>query len=170
MVRLLLACAPLLLVAVQPPASAQTGASASDATAKCQQKKKKRGLFGSVAGGLINQALGQAGVPSGVGGVYIPVGSLITEGIAKLLDCKEQVQAATATQEAVRGGVGTTASWQSETRPNVSGSSTVTGQTARADGATCLTVNDVVIVNGEEATVAKTMCRTPGSSGYVLQA
>ena len=70
----------------------------------------------------------------------------------------------------MRGGVGTSSNWQSESRPNVSGSSTVTGQQARADGSTCLTVRDVVIVNGEETTVPKTMCRAPGASGYTLAA
>jgi hypothetical protein len=33
-----------------------------------------------------------------------------------------------------------------------------------------MTVNDVVIVGGEETTVPKTMCRSPGSSGYTLAA
>jgi hypothetical protein len=33
-----------------------------------------------------------------------------------------------------------------------------------------LTVRDVVIVNGEETTVPKTMCRAPGASGYTLAA
>jgi hypothetical protein len=167
MFRLLLACAPLLLVTAQPPAFAQDG---SDSTSKCEKKKKKRSMFGSIAGSIAGEALGRTGVPSSVAGLGFPVSSLISEGIAKLLDCKEQVQAATATQEAVRGGVGTTSTWESESREGVSGSSTVTGQTARADGSSCMTVNDVVIVSGEETTVAKTMCRSPGSSGYVLQA
>ena len=96
--------------------------------------------------------------------------SLISVGIARLLDCKEQEQAAGATQEAVRGGVGTTASWESETRPGVKGSSTVVAQNARSDGGSCMTVNDVVIVGGEETTVPKTMCRAPGESGYTLAA
>jgi hypothetical protein len=167
MFRLLLACAPLLLVTAQPPAFAQDG---SDSTAKCEKKKKKRSMFGSIAGSIAGEAFGRTGVPGSLGGLGFPVSSLISEGIAKLLDCKEQVQAATATQEAVRGGVGTTSTWESESREGVSGSSTVTGQTARADGTSCMTVNDVVIVSGEETTVAKTMCRSPGSSGYVLQA
>src|SRR6185436_5224048 len=101
-------------------------------------------------------------------GVAIPVSSLLTDAIARKLNCKEQVQAATATTEATRGGVGTSASWTSETRQDVSGSSTVVAQNNRSDGASCMTVNDVVIVNGEETTVAKTMCRAPGASGYTL--
>ena len=35
-----------------------------------------------------------------------------------------------------------------------------------ADGSQCVTVNDVVIVDGEETTVPKKMCRKPGASGY----
>ena len=86
------------------------------------------------------------------------------------LNCKEQVQAATATNEATRGGVGTSSSWTSDTRQDVSGRSTVMAQNNRSDGASCMTVNDVVIVEGEETTVAKTMCRAPGASGYTLAA
>ena len=72
-----------------------------------------------------------------------------------------------ATDEAVRGGVGTEVSWQSDSRPNVSGKSKVVGQEASADGGQCMTVNDVVIVNGEETTVPKRMCRARGASGFV---
>ena len=72
-----------------------------------------------------------------------------------------------ATDEAIRGGVGTEASWQSDTRPNVHGSSKVTAQKQLADGSQCMTVTDVVIVDGQETTVPKQMCRAPGKSGYV---
>ena len=170
MYRVMLACAPLLLVAAQPPAFA--GEPAPTGTNKrCEPKKKKGGGFmKSIAGQVAGSALGRAGVPTGVMGVSLPVTSLLTDAILSRLDCKEQVQAATATNEAVRGGVGTTADWQSETRPGVSGSSTVVAQNARADGSSCMTVSDVIIVNGEETTVPKTMCRRPGASGYVLAA
>ena len=173
MVRFLLACTPLLLVAAQPPAFAQSSDS-GNSTKKCEPKKKKRSLFGNIAGGIAGSvasgALGRAGSVGSLVGLSVPVSSLISEGIARLLDCKEQVQAAKATEEAVRGGVGTTSSWQSESRPGVTGRSTVTAQTARADGGSCMTVNDVVIVNGEETTVAKTMCRAPRPYGCTLHA
>jgi surface antigen len=153
------------------PAHAAYGAGAShEPGKKCDQPRKKSGFLGSLAGNLAGDVLGRSGVPSSVAGVYIPVSSLVSEGITRLLNCKEQRQAAEATQQAVRGGVGSTASWTSENRPAVSGSSTVTGQTARADGSRCLTVTDVVIVNGEETRAPKTMCRAPGASGYVLAA
>ena len=35
-----------------------------------------------------------------------------------------------------------------------------------ADGGQCLTVTDVVIVDGEETTVPKKMCRAKGASAY----
>jgi surface antigen len=176
MYRFLLAAVPLLmLAAVQQPAEARKKSGASQASAQQQcaapKKKKKRGGFlGAVAGSLAGSALGRAGVPSGIAGISIPVTSLITDAIASKLDCKEQVQAATATTEATRGGVGTSSSWESETRPNVSGSSTVVAQNARSDGASCMTVTDVIIVGGEETTVPKTMCRAPGAPGYTLAA
>jgi surface antigen len=166
-----LAALPLLLSQslAQHPAHA-AGAERHAPGKKCDKTRKKSNPLGSFLGSVAGSALGSAGVPSSVAGIYLPVHSLLSEGIIALLNCKEQQQAAEATQQAVRGGVGTTASWQSENRPSVSGSSTVTGQTARADGSRCMTVNDVIIVNGEETTVPKTMCRAPGASGYVLAA
>ena len=51
--------------------------------------------------------------PAGVAAIALgaPVGALIGDAIARLLDCDEQRQAAAATEEAVRGGVGTTTTW-----------------------------------------------------------
>jgi hypothetical protein len=134
------------------------------------ETRPKHSMFGSIAGQIAGTALGRSGVPSSVAGVYIPVQSLVSEGITRILTCKEQKQAATATQSAVRGGVGSSSSWTSESRSNVTGSSTVNSESRRADGTTCLAVTDVVIVNGEETRVTKNMCRAPGASGYTLQA
>ena len=168
--RYLFACLPLLLLSAQPAVYAKERGTDS-AGQKCQPKKKRGGgMFGAIAGGIANTALGRAGVPTGVVGVSIPVGSLLTDAIIRKLNCKEQVQAATATDNAVRGGVGTTSTWESETRPGVSGSSTVVAQSSAAGGGACMDVNDVVIVNGEETTVSKRMCRAPGASGYTLAA
>ncbi|MDT9597790.1 hypothetical protein [Sphingosinicella rhizophila] len=165
----LLATVPLLILTVEAPALAENRPGVGE---KCepQKRKKRNSLLGSVLGSVAGTALGQAGVPSGIAGVYIPVGSLLSEAIISQLDCKEQVQAATATNEAVRGGVGTSSTWKSETRADVSGSSTVTAKNDRPDGTTCMTVSDVIIVNGEETTVPKTMCKAPGASGYTLAA
>ena len=162
----LMGSAALILLLAAAPANEAHAAPAKN----CDKPKQKSGLLGSLAGNLAGDVLGRAGVPSSVGGVYIPIRSVLSEGITRLLNCKEQRQAAAATQEAVRGGVGASSSWQSENRRGVSGSSTVTAQTARADGSQCMTVNDVIIVNGEETRVPKTMCRAPGASGYVLAA
>jgi len=101
-----------------------------------------------------------------VASLAMPAASYLGEELLKMLDCKEQQQAAKATDEAIRGGVGTEVAWKSETRANVSGKSKVTGQEQLADGGNCLTVTDVVIVDGEETTVPKKMCRGRGASGY----
>jgi surface antigen len=96
----------------------------------------------------------------------VPTEHILSEAVTSMLDCREREQAVAATNEAVRGGVGTTATWRSDTRPNVSGASTVTGQTA-ANGGECLTVSDLIIVEGQETRVPKTMCRRPPSNRYV---
>ncbi len=137
----------------------------------CQQseaRKQRNSIFGSIAGSIAGSALGSAGAGGAVVGLAVPVGSLLSTAIIEKLDCKEQVQAAEATNSAVRGGVGTSSNWTSESRANVSGTSTVTGEDKLADGSSCVTVTDVVIVDGEETTALKRMCRKSGESGYAL--
>ena len=168
MLRAFFASAALLLTSMPslPVAAAQPGASRPDGE-RCRNQESRR-RRGSIIGGLAGRALGRAGVPSNLGGVGLPTQELLSEAVTNLLDCREQQQAAGATTEALRGGVGTTATWQSETRPGVSGSSTVT---ARSDVSTggddCMTVSDVVIVDGEETRAPKTMCRRPPHNRYV---
>ena len=162
--------AALLLAApatVTIPAGAAAAQTEGQAQGKCEdtpQKKAKRSLFGGVLSGIAGGIIGG----SDLGGMasLIPVGSIVADELLKLLDCKEQRQAANATNEAIRGGVGTEVRWQSETRQNVSGVSKVTGQEQLADGTSCMTVTDVVIIDGEETTVPKRMCRGRGDSGY----
>ena len=163
-VRSLVGASFLLLLAWHGPAAAK------ERPGETCDAKPRHSVFGSIAGQIASTALGRSGVPSSVAGVYIPVQSLVSEGITRILTCKEQKQAATATQNAVRGGVGSSSSWTSESRPNVTGTSTVNSQNRRADGTTCLAVTDVVIVDGEETRVTKNMCRAPGASSYTLAA
>ena len=151
----------------------QTESASSTTGKECktsEAKKKRNSLFGSIASSIAGTALGSAGVSGTVVGLAVPVGSLLSSEILNKLDCKEQVQAAEATNTAVRGGVGTSSTWTSGTRENVSGTSTVTGENKLADGTSCVTVTDVVIVDGEETTALKRMCRKPGESGYTLAA
>jgi len=146
--------------------------SASPATSQpCQPSEartRRNSIFGAIASGFAGSALGSAG--GTVASLALPIGSLLSSAIMAKLDCKEQVQAAEATTSAVRGGVGTSSTWTSGTRANVSGTSTVTGENKLADGTSCVTVTDVVIVDGEETTAPKRMCRKPGASGYALAA
>ena len=168
MLRAVLISAWLLAVPVTTAAPAAAADAAEDPK-RCEdnaaKKKKKKSMFGGMVGGIAGNVLSRAGVPGSIGGV-VPTNDLLSEVITALLDCNEQKQAADATNEAVRGGVGSTASWTSETRPNVSGSSSVTGAEQSADGSHCMTVTDVVIIDGEETTAPKRMCRAPGASGY----
>ena len=149
------------------PIQAASAAIAAD-NSKCvdtPQKKARRSLFGGIASGMLGGMFG--GSPVGnVAMVALPAASLLSDAIMKMLDCKEQQQAAKATDDALRGGVGTEVAWKSETRPNVTGVSKVTASEQLADGGQCMTVTDVVIVDGEETTVPKRMCRARGASGY----
>ena len=158
------------LIAAVPVGSAAQAPAQGQQTTECKNetpaKKARKSMFGSLLGGVANSVLGRAGVPGSIAGVSLPVASLLSDALLKLLDCKEQQQAAEATNEALRGGVGTEAKWQSASRANVRGVSKVTAAEQLADGSNCMTVTDVVIVDGEETVVPKKMCRARGATGY----
>jgi len=172
MIRFVLASASLILLPVGTPVAAQQAPAAEDGAPCKLSKGKKRGsaMLGSMLGGLANRAIGgrASAVTNHIS--FNTVGTMLTDAIACRLDAQEQKQAASATDEAVRGGVGSKASWTSGSREGVSGSSTVLAQSQTAAGGTCMDVNDVIIVNGEETVVSKRMCREPGASGYTLAA
>ena len=157
----LLISAPLAMM-VSVPVGAQ-----QQQQQKCSETAKaKKSLFGNMLGGLADSALGRFGGAAGSIASSLSVGSMLSDAIINLLDCKEQQQAAKATDEAIRGGVGTEVAWQSESRANVSGKSKVTGEEKLADGGQCMTVTDIVIVDGEETSVPKRMCRAKGAKGF----
>ncbi len=157
-----------------------------------QRGRAVGGALGGIAGVVGGRNLGNV-ARIGVAAVAVPVGALIGDAIASRLDCREQEQAAQATEQAVEGGVGTTITWQSETRPGVSGTTTVTAveappapatrapstpatapaataealPNAPAETSPCLTVTDVIIVDGEETRAPKRMCRRPPTNRYV---
>ena len=174
--RIVLSVSVLSLVATAPaaaqfPFGIGTRAKKSETAEKggcnlSEEKKRNSRMAGNLLGGIANRALGgRAG--------FVPVNiftNALTDAIACQLDKDEQKQAVAATEQAIAGGVGTKTTWTSATRQGVTGSSVVTAANTRSDGASCMTVNDVVIVEGEETTVSKQMCRAPGGSGYVLSA
>jgi hypothetical protein len=156
-------------------ASPGTQTASDGRTCEQQQRRNRRrgrtagGVIGGVAGGVAGGLLGTSNLGSLAAiATLAPVGALIGDTIARHLNCREQLQAAHATEEAVRGGVGTTSTWTSDTRPGVTGSSTVIAADASTPNeAQCLTVTDIVIVDGEETRAPKRMCRRPPSNAFV---
>ena len=150
---------PLILasLAMSAPAAAQRGQDC--------QRNEGRHRMGGVLGGMARGMLGNVG--GAASGVVLPVGSLLGDAVMNMLDCGEQRKAATATEEAVRGGVGTTSTWRSESRPGVTGSSTVTAASNTASEGECMTVTDVVIIDGQETRAPKRMCRRPPTNRFV---
>jgi surface antigen len=167
--RAILAIAALVatsLPAIPAPAAAAAQSAEPNAEGRCenQQSRRRRGaLIGGIGGNILRRAVPGSG--SAVAGL-VPTEQILSEAITALLDCREREQAATATNEAVRGGVGTTSTWQSESRPGVSGSSTVTARSSEG-GDDCMTVTDVIIVDGAETRAPKRMCRRPPQNRYV---
>lgn len=137
---------------------------------EARRKAGEAAAGAAVAGALIGGLLGAGGVPI-VTTVSLPVGAFLTDRYIDMLECGEQLKAIGATlqvtDQAERQGVGASVAWRSDTRPGVSGASTVTAvERTGARGQRCLTVTDVVIIEGEETTVPKRMCRTPPSPRY----
>jgi surface antigen len=134
----------------------------------CESARKSGGLFGSVLGSVVGQAAGLDAIGTALSAA---AGGLLVAEIACSLTEQEQEKAAEVTLELTRAEeVGATASWQSDEREDVSGSSTVTALNTEPSGRRCMSIIDVVIVDGEEARATKQMCRAPGESRYTLQA
>jgi hypothetical protein len=158
--RVLLLAAPLLVLFALPAEAQAQGGQNCNYEAQAR-RQAARNVFGSIAGGV----LGRVG---GVASAALPMASMLGDALMNLLDCREQQKAAAATDEVVRGGdVGDTATWESETRPGVRGSSTITAVENNAADGECMTVTDIVIVDGEETRAPKRMCRRPPSNRYV---
>jgi hypothetical protein len=172
----------LALAAVSLPAQAQLGglfnstkrgAEKADNCGKGKKGDRGRGALGGLLGGAVGELARSAGVSS-----WVPVPEFsdqLSESIACRLDPEEQKQAAEATLSVTRTDgedavpeVGASASWTSGTRENVSGTSTVTSREASRGDLDCITVTDVVIIEGEETRAEKRMCRAPGSARYSI--
>jgi surface antigen len=166
MYRAFLLAAPLLLVPLSLPSTPVDGAAfAQSRNGQNCHRNENRHRGGSALGAIGRSILGH--VSGSAANIVTPVGSMLGDAVMNLLDCREQEQAASATETAVRGGnVGDTASWQSESRPNVSGTSTVTA-VDRSGGDDCMTVSDIVIIDGQENEVPKRMCRRPPTNRYI---
>ncbi|WP_324076002.1 MAG: hypothetical protein RSE14_04275 [Erythrobacter sp.] len=155
--------------------SSKRGADKADNCGKGKKGDRGRGALGGLLGGAVDELARSAGISS-----WVPVPEFsdqLSESIACRLDPEEQKQAAEATLEATRAEgedavpeVGASASWTSATRENVSGTSTVTSRDASQGSLDCITVTDVVIIEGEEARAEKRMCRAPGSARYSIVA
>src|SRR5688572_25440265 len=186
-----MAAAVLALAGLAVPAQAQFGgilggairgganAAASTDSNGCPKGRKRSSgsrIAGGILGGIASSAAGSAG------GVfnYVPVAAFtdqISASIACRLDPEEQKQAAEATLTATRSDgsgeaeVGDMAAWTSNTREDVSGTSTVVARNDEDNnGLQCITVSDVIIVSGEETRADKRMCRRPPAARYAIAA
>jgi surface antigen len=149
----------------RPAASADNG-NCSDEQHE-NARSRGRGI-GGMLGGLARGIGGRVGGVAGMMTRLLPVDEMLSEAIASMLDCREQQQAARATEEATRTAtVGSTSTWESESRPGVTGSSTITAVEANSSDGDCVTVTDIIIVDGQETRAPKHMCRRPPSNRYV---
>tara|TARA_R110002110_G_scaffold127266_5_gene306159 strand:+ start:1784 stop:2329 length:546 start_codon:yes stop_codon:yes gene_type:complete len=181
----MLAATLIAALAIPAPASAQFGglfkkrssaeqnSAESGSNSDCASSSKRsigKSILGSMIGDFTRRATGGLGVA----GSFIPraeVADTLTNAIACRLDPDEQLQAAEATRSVTESEqIGTSSEWTSQTRAGVSGSSTATAKTLTADGTSCMTLTDVVIVDGEESRISKQMCKKPGETRYIVVA
>lgn len=153
---------------VSPPAASPSDGADNGGCPKGKKGSRTgRNILGGVIGGALSGVAGKTGF-----GSFLPtaeVAGTLTDAIACRLEPAEQLQAANATETVVtREAVGATASWSSETRPGVSGTSTIVARNDVAGGTKCMNLTDVVIVDGEETRVSKRMCKGPGDSRYAI--
>ncbi len=126
--------------------------------------KKRRGIFGIAD----KMSVLTRKIPL-VGDFMVDSANSLSQSIACRLYPEEQKQATEATQEATRSAeIGKKVEWKSTVRENVSGSTTVSAKSQLANGTSCLTMFDIVIIEGEETKVSKRMCRLPGSPLYTI--
>lgn len=156
----------------------QRGAQAAEGCEDQETGDVARGVLGGLLGGAARRTANRAGL-----GSFVPVSEFTTQLTAEIackLEPEEQEKAAKATEaattavneegEQVAPEVGRSASWSSETRRGVSGTSTVTARETSSASDDCITVTDVVIIEGEEARAEKRMCRFAGSPRYTIVA
>lgn len=157
---------------------ATNAAASSDGCATGSSSNAGSRALGNILGGIANDAASSSGVSS-----WVPSAEFADQldaSIACKLDPEEQKQAADATIEATRGTaedgtgqpeVGQMAAWTSNTRADVSGTSTVSDvERPGRNGRDCITVTDVIIVDGEETRADKRMCRVPPAVRYAIAA
>lgn len=161
---------------------AARGAQSAEAAEGCEDTEGRstaRGVLGGVLGGAARRTANRVGL-----GSFVPVEEFtdtLAKEIACQLDADEQKQAADATVEITKidsdeegnekqPEVGRSAQWTSETREGVSGTSTITSREASSGDNDCITVTDVIIVDGEETRADKRMCRLAGSPRYTIVA
>ena len=185
--RLGVAATVLALAVLAAPAQAQFGGLLGGSRNRTQDdkpdgcKEGTRSTGSRIAGGILGSIASSAAGRAGGVFYYVPVAAFtdqITASIACKLDPEEQKQAAEATLEATRSAegageaeVGSMAAWTSNTREDVSGTSTVVASNTLDDnGLQCITVSDVIIVSGEETRADKRMCRRPPAARYAIAA
>lgn len=168
----------LAAAATVPALPAGAAFAVQGAGQQCAQtpaRQTRRSILGGLGGALASGLLGSNRVTGTIAN-FVPVQSMLSDAIMNLLDCDEQRKAADATdrvtQQAERSGVGSTVEWSSESRRNVRGRSTVTAVDAAPAGGVsgggrrCMTVTDIVIIDGEETAMPKRMCRIPPATRY----
>jgi surface antigen len=144
------------------------GSSAKSKDKSCKKSRGRGQLLGGIFAGIVGAAAGLDGTETLLAAA---AGAVLIGEIACKLSEDEQKKASEATFAVVaQERVGAVSTWQSPTRGGVTGSSTVTALNTQPTGRKCLSITDVIIIDGEETRVSKQMCRGDGQSQYAIMA
>ena len=158
------------LASVQPLHAAPKAA--APIAEECRPSKIQRLdalLGGNRFGKFVQTPVGRAGMSAW--DKANALGGKVIGAVSRTLKPDEQKQADAASTIAVCQGIpGREIRWTSTTRANVTGTSTVTALNSDARLGRCITVRDIVIVDGTESRTEKRMCRAPGAPGYTRAA
>lgn len=167
-----------LAIAVPTLVLPTTSAAAQASSDGCEAPRRSagRGIGRSILGNVLGNTVGRAG--GAIGNIArFAISSQVTDALTNAIACRldepEQMKAKEATLEATRSEqVGTSVAWTSDTRSDVSGTTTIVARddapAGQPSGSRCMMVDDVIIVNGEETVAQKRMCRVPPSVRYAL--
>ncbi len=161
------ACSGGVALSAGAAGAAASGYAASRLAQPGGDKKKGKPSVSAADAAKGAKALSAAAPTLTVAGGSV-AGGFLAAKLACLLTRAEQQQAQGAALQAVEGGIGSRVAWQSTTRPDVSGRSTVTSQSKDDTGAVCRQVTTVVIVKGEETAVDQRLCRAAGATGFAV--
>lgn len=116
--------------------------------------------LGAIVGAVAGAAFGDGGGQIAAVFTGAVVGALAGQIIGKRLDEADRLKAQSASLAALTVPTGETVEWKSNEHPATGGTATPLTDSVLENGRTCRTVREVVVIDGEEATLTNNYCKS----------